>query len=522
MSVAPLFEAPALSPQLVAFARITQPTQRWDEVIAAPHIKERIIQLTTNESLRRSRAEAWRLDSSRGRVLLFSGSQGVGKTALAHGLATRLERDVMRVRTHTLAATDDCRSVLFSLLSDAERLGALVLIEDCEQLLAPSSWVLNVLEAFEDSHFEGHRALVVLTTSQPDDLAPATARLINYRARLAMPDALMREQLWEVHLPPTVPLASDIDIPQLAAWTLTGADIRAAVDLAVTLLGPDQERIDMATLQRAAREQLAHRACDPVSAAPEAIGLHRLILPAEQREQLETIISACRHHSDVMARWGFGRQITTGRGVCILLDGPAGTGKTFCTEIFGSELQRPVTRVHLPSLVGDHGADTERNVARTFERAARNKSILVFDEADALFARRTGAVDRRSSLELDHLLQEIERHDGISIIVVNHYGNLDEAALRRARFRVSFSFPEWEERARIWLASMPPEAPVSDDVRWDELGMRFELAGADIQSAILRAAYLAMAQHRDIDMGLLVDAGTAECARQGKLVRSWD
>jgi len=207
-----------------------------------------------------------------------------------------------------------------------------------------------------------------------------------------------------------------------------------------------------------------------------------------------------------------------------LFDGPPGTGKTFTAEILATELRLPLYRVHIPNVVSKWVGETERNIAEIFVRARAARAMLLFDEADSLFGRRSAnassANDRYANMEVNLLLQEIERYDGITVLTTNLFGNLDEALQRRIQFRVTFPFPEPEERGNIWKMLTPPEAPLDDSVNFAQLGKEFELAGGHIKNALLRAAYRARAEGDAIAQQHLIDAAVAECQAQGKIVRT--
>ena len=156
-------------------------------------------------------------------------------------------------------------------------------------------------------------------------------------------------------------------------------------------------------------------------------------------------------------------------------------------------------------------------------RARASRALLLFDEADSLFGKRTtnaqSANDRYANMETNLILQEIERYDGITVLTTNLFGSLDEALQRRIQFRVTFPFPTDQERGHIWSVLVPPEAPIHQDVDFQALGRRFELAGGHIKNAILRAAYRAKAEGDEMRMEHFIQAGLAECKAQGKLVR---
>ncbi len=521
-----VLERAPMAGSLGRYCELVQPKNRWEQVILPQEQSRLVWEIVSGERTLASRLGEWGYGSliprGRGVVLLLSGPPGTGKTAFAHAIASRLGMNVLVVRSsHLVASREPILPVLEDVLRVATLERALVLIDDCEALLsARDARFLAMLEALDSND-----ALVVLTTNVATEIDFAVNRRIQCRVDFELPPAVLREQIWEVHLPPEAPLSSDIDIPLLAAtYEFTGAVIRNTVMVALArMLAQDESTLTMASVREAAETQLAAR-FDGLAVRGGASGsLDDLVLPEEPRRRLLEIRDACRVHGDVLARWGFGRRLSTGRGLCILFDGPPGTGKTLSAELLAAELRLPLYRIHIPNIVSKWVGETERNIAELFVRARAARALLLFDEADALFGRRSASAqtsnDRYANMEVNLLLQEIERYDGITVLTTNLFGNLDEALQRRIQFRVTFPFPEPVERARIWLALLPPEAPIAADVDADALGTRFELAGGHIKNSVLRAAYRARAGGDVIRQKHLIEAALDECQAQGKIVR---
>ena len=522
-----LLERPPVAGLLARFCEIASPALEWEQVVLPLEQKSLVWDVVSGEALVQPQLEAWGYGRvaprGRGLVLLFAGPPGTGKTAFAHALASRLGRRLLVVRTSRLVAVrDPIQPVLADVFRIASLERAVVLLDDCEALMSTrDARLLALLEALEDN--EG---LVLLTTNLAPEIDFAMNRRIHLRVDFEPPSALLREQIWEAHLPPEAPLSDDIDVRLLAAsYEFTGGTIRNAVMVALSRMAArGAERLTMQDLRDAAGTQLGARFDGLALKTTVQIGLDRLVLPDTEMAQLRDVLDACRCHDHVMTRWGFGKKLPTGRGICVLFDGPPGTGKTFTAEIMASELNLPLYRIHIPNIVSKWVGETERNITEIFVRARAARAILLFDEADSLFSRRTAnpqsSNDRYSNMEVNLLLQEIERYDGVTILTTNLFGNLDEALQRRLQFRLTFPFPEAVERARIWESMMPGDAPVAPDVDYAALGRRFEIAGGHIKNALLKAAYRAKRDNLSIGQAHLVEASLAECRAQGKLVRA--
>lgn len=519
-----ILERPLLDGTLSQYAEFEAPTHGWDDIVLPPEHKEHVWGLVTGEPHLRRRLDEWgfgsRLGRGRGLVLLFSGPPGTGKTVFSHAIAKRLERPLLIVRVSRLLQTREALFPIFTALFRVAALSrAIVVMDDCEALLTDrDARFLALLETIEQ-----HDGLFILTTNLAPRIDFAMERRIVYRLDFEPPSTMLREQLWEAHLPPEVPLASDIDVPVLAAtYEFTGALIRNTVLVAMSRLFADGDtELTMERLTAAAESQLRGQFDELAVKSQGKVTMQSLVLPDEEKDQLNEVLTACKHHDEVLTRWGFGKRLPTGRGICVLFDGPPGTGKTLAADIVAHELKRPVYRVHIPGVVSKWVGETERNIAEIFVRARASRAILLFDEADSLFSSRTStnsSNDRYANMEVNLLLQEIERYDGVTVLTTNLYGNLDEALQRRIQFRVTFPFPDPEQRALIWRVLLPPEAPRSTDVDFDALGRKYELSGGHIKNALLRAAYRARDDTGSIAQRHLEEAAIAECRSQGKLV----
>lgn len=246
-------------------------------------------------------------------------------------------------------------------------------------------------------------------------------------------------------------------------------------------------------------------------------GWDDIVLPVAARAQLEEICAQVRHRATVYEDWQFARRLPRGRGVTALFAGPSGTGKTMAAEVLAHELDLDLYRIDLAGVVNKYIGETEKNLRRIFAAAEESGAILFFDEADALFGKRTDvrdSHDRYANIEIDYLLQRMESYTGLAILATNRKAALDRAFLRRLRFLVEFPFPAADIRLRIWQKVLPSSAPT----RGIDFGAlsRLDLAGGSIQSVALNAAFLAAADGRVITMDHLTHAASREYAKLDK------
>jgi hypothetical protein len=251
-----------------------------------------------------------------------------------------------------------------------------------------------------------------------------------------------------------------------------------------------------------------------------------LVVHPELERQLHEFETQVRLRWSVMEEWGFDRLAHLGHGISALFGGPSGTGKTMAAQVLARALGLDLYRVDLAGVINKYVGETEKRLRDVFDACERAGALLFFDEADALFGSRMQvkeAHDRFANIEIDYLLQRIERFDGVAILATNRKNDLDPAFLRRLRFVVEFLTPRPAERLALWRRALLPKAPsgdaILDDIDWDTLAERLQLTGADIKSAALAAAFLARAEGERIGMRHVLAAAQRELTKHGATMR---
>jgi len=227
-----------------------------------------------------------------------------------------------------------------------------------------------------------------------------------------------------------------------------------------------------------------------------------------------------RERARVYETWGFAKKVGKGLGVSALFSGPPGTGKTMAAGLIAQDLGVEIYQVDLSKIVSKWIGETEKNLAMLFDAAEAGHAILLFDEADALFAKRTevkSSNDRYANQEVNFLLQRMESFAGIVILTTNLDTAIDEAFLRRLSLRVQFPMPEPEERLKLWETLIPKTAPTQGDLRLEKLADHYVMSGGYIRNAVLRAAFLAASERRSIDSTHLSRAAHLEYEAMGKI-----
>lgn len=248
-----------------------------------------------------------------------------------------------------------------------------------------------------------------------------------------------------------------------------------------------------------------------------------LVLPEPEINVLRRIASQARHRSRVYEEWGFREKMNRGLGISVLFSGDSGTGKTMAAEVIASELRLSLYRIDLSSVVSKYIGETEKNLRRLFDAAEDGGAILLFDEADALFGKRSevkDSHDRYANIEINYLLQRIEAYRGLAILATNMKGALDKAFQRRLRFIVNFPFPDASEREAIWLRAFPSRVPTAR-LDFEKLS-RFNLTGGSIHSIALSSAFSAAEQGGTVTMPLILEAVREEFRKLEKPVSEAD
>ena len=283
-------------------------------------------------------------------------------------------------------------------------------------------------------------------------------------------------------------------------------------ELRTTLAGTDQPD---AILWRACRSQGRSRLDDLAQRLEPAARWDDLVLPQPQKATLRQVAAHAQQRLKVYQEWGFAGKGTRGLGISTLFTGESGTGKTMAAEVLANELHLDLYRIDLSSVVSKYIGETEKNLRRVFDAAEDSGAILLFDEADALFGKRSevkDSHDRYANIEVSYLLQRMEAYRGLAILTTNMKSALDSAFQRRLRFVVHFPFPDQEHRQEIWRQIFPMATPVTG-LDYGKLA-RLHVAGGHIRNIAVNAAFLAAGTGEPVCMAHLLQAAHSEAAKR--------
>jgi hypothetical protein len=360
----------------------------------------------------------------------------------------------------------------------------------------------------------------VLVTARDRDAAVALGDRTSLVVESPMPSLAERRDAWSA-------LAGVADVEDVAGkFRLSINQIADAAEVArLAATAREAEGPAPADLDLGARQASSNRIGELATRLEPAFGWDDLVLPARQREVLASISGYLRHRDLVLFEWGYDRAVARDQGLKVLFAGESGTGKTMAGQVIAGDLGLELFRIDLATIVSKYIGETEKNLDRIFEAADGSNAILFFDEADALFGKRSevrDSHDRYANIEVAYLLQKMESYAGAVILATNFRQNMDEAFLRRLDFVIDFPFPEPEDRERIWRLLLPDAAPIAEDVDVSFLATQFKLSGGGIRNASLAAAFLAADDGTPIEMRHLVRGVALEYGKLGRLTLEAD
>ncbi len=309
------------------------------------------------------------------------------------------------------------------------------------------------------------------------------------------------------------------DVDRLAARYAIGPGTIARV-IGEVALGPIGVEPADAAVDEAVRTHLASRLGSVATRVERLPPWSHVVLPVDIQDAVIELMGRIRHRRAVFDDWGLDKVMSTSRGLTALFQGGPGTGKTLVAGAIARDLGLELYRVDLSRVVSKWIGETEQNLARVFDAAEEAQAILLFDEADSLFTRRTEvrtSTDRYANQEVNYLLQRLDTFEGIAILTTNAGSAIDPAFRRRMSFRLTFPFPDDEARAALWRVHLPPSVPRAGELDLADLARRFRMSGGFIRNAVLRACFLAADEGAGITQGHLERAIRSEFREIGKL-----
>ena len=438
------------------------------------------------------------------------------KAALARMIAVRTKRPLLSVEFGDVSS--DGAMLLPALrmaLRDARLTNALLYLADFDISLEDRTLPVALF-----NEIDSHPDSVILSTKSQWQL-PAVSRTQSILwLECPVPSHALRQHLWQ-HFSEAFIEQPQLDTTPLAdQFYLNSAQIRAAVVGAHDRAIQRGRQWRITDLFAAARSQSTSHLEELAHKIVPRYGWQDLILPPDQLAILQEIAAMVRRRSQVLDEWGVGEKLVASPAVTMLFGGEPGTGKTMAAEVIARDLGHDLYKIDLSAMVSKYIGETEKNLERIFNEAEHANSILFFDEADAIFGKRTGikdAHDRYANIGVSYLLQRMETFNGITVLATNLRANLDDAFTRRLQFVVDFPFPGPEDRLRIWETLFPPNVPHAADLDFGHLARQLKLAGGSIRNIIVAAAFLAAEAESPMTMVHLEHAVRRELQKMGRV-----
>lgn len=448
--------------------------------------------------------------------LVISGPKGVGKFYASRRLANMLQlTSAYKLDFQSDSNIDDVKSTIQRARALSTLVNAIIVVNDVSKW--QDAWgdiIQPIIHQFEDSM----QPIVWLITG---DIPEWIHVLPEANVSLKMPQRQDRYKIWQLELNNALDHAH---LDQLAGqFLLTRGQIHRAASFGAASNYTTEEEYYKNLCEEA--RKLAQFGLGSL-ATPESTRVTRdqLIISEECRTALDELIIYAKHRKALAKDWGFERSMPYGLGLAALFTGPPGTGKTYGAQVIATELQLELYRVDLSQIMSKYIGETEKQLAQLFNAAEQGEIMLLFDEADSVFSKRTqikSSNDRYANLEVNYLLQRMERFSGISILTSNFDNSIDEAFMRRIRFKVPFDIPDTKARLTLWNKFLSPAIPRANDVNLNFLADIYELSGGHIKEAVLRAASIAYASNnRVVTQELLIKSIHLEFKKLGKLLPS--
>ncbi|MCB8942756.1 MAG: ATP-binding protein [Ardenticatenaceae bacterium] len=454
-------------------------------------------------------------------VLIFHDLDDLKQQTAAQWLAARRQRPLLTLNLTSAVQMNVLPQTAVQLaLRDALLTGSILHISGWDSCLEEDTPPPELLTAVCQ-----HPNLILISGEkkwQPRDV-PRHRRLAWFA--FPIPDYAHRHQLLH-HFLQEDTSSTHLDLEHLAGqFRLTSGQLRDLVNTARDLAGQDGRSLQNQHLYAAARAHSNPRLAALARKITPRYDWPDLILPQDQVTILHEMVATVRSRPLVLEQWGVGQKLAASAGITALFYGQPGTGKTMAAELVAHELGLDLYKIDLSSMVSKYIGETEKNLEKIFNEAETSNAILFFDEADAIFGKRSevkDAHDRYANIEVSYLLQRMEAYNGVTILATNLKANLDEAFTRRLQFAVDFPFPKEPDRLRIWQALFPPDVPRAPDLNLALMAERFDIAGGNIRNIIVTAAYLAASNGQVVSMEHMLHATRRELQKMGRLLNERD
>ncbi len=441
-------------------------------------------------------------------VVQLSGAEAASKKAIAATVCQMCNLRSIAIPVQAIPLATDELDTFIRLWERETILSNSILFLDCDDMdadLPRTRAISRLLQSIDRCLFVASR----------ERLRGGQRPVVNFD--VALPHFAEQSQVWHQSIAQLAPEFTGSIDKLVSQFNLSPDTIRAACTEAAGHLHPNLENDLGKVLWDACRWQARPRLDELAQQIPPSADWENLVLPDSQREILREVAAHVRQRVTVYQTWGFGAKNSRGLGISALFSGSSGTGKTLAAEVLAQELRLDLYRIDLSSVVSKYIGETEKNLRRVFDAAEYGGAILLFDEADALFGKRSevkDARDRYANIEVSYLLQRMEAYPGLAILTTNLKSAIDPAFLRRIRFVTQFPFPDATQRSEIWRRIFPRNTPTRN-LDFVKLG-KLNVAGGNIRNIALNGAFLAADRSEPVQMKHLLRAAQTEYSKLEK------
>lgn len=358
---------------------------------------------------------------------------------------------------------------------------------------------------------------IVICISNQEEVPSAVERVMTIG--LSQFDEDQRKKLW-MEYSKIYQLEEEVELTYISnTFSFSPGKIKAALALASMERGGAMHPISKDAIYRSCYRLVDHKLSEKAKRVKSTFLWDDLKLPKHDKDLLRDLCNRVKNKHIVMSEWGFSQKLPYGSGISAVFAGPPGTGKTMAASVIANELHMEMYQIDLSQVVDKYIGETEKNIKLIFEQAKKSNSILFFDEADSLFAKRVeskSSNDRFANIESSMLLQCVEQYPGISILATNNYASIDPAFIRRLKYLVNFKMPDEPTRFAIWQSVFPKAVPIAEDVNLRFYARQFEFSGAYIKNIALAATYLAAEEGGEVEHVHLLKAISRELMKEGR------
>jgi SpoVK/Ycf46/Vps4 family AAA+-type ATPase len=496
-----------IDPYIRNFSKLIYPERTFNDLILEDNKKNELMELVKKHP-----------GNNIPLIFFFHGPYGAGKKMVAEAACNELRKPMLVIDSKALIK-DESLFIFNMILREAQLQNSSVYFEGIDALWKEKEVTASIMKIFQA--LDSFQNLVFM--SGEDRWEPSG--IIHDHGFISMafpvPSYELRKSLWTSFLNSN--MSEDVDPGDLASkFKFSGGQIKDAIKTSNNIAmvnKPAGSKLSMDELYEGCKAQSNKNLIAFAKKIEPHYNWNDIILPDDIRKHLLEISGYIKCRGTVYSNWGFDKKLSLGKGLNVIFSGPSGTGKTMAAEIIAFDAKLDLYKIDLSSVVSKYIGETEKNLKNIFKEAETSNAILFFDEADALFGKRSevkDSHDRYANIEINYLLQKMEEHVGLVILASNLSKNIDDAFMRRMQFVVDFPFPDDKQRLLIWKGIFPKEAPLSDDIDYKFISQKLKLAGGNIKNMALAAAFYAAQDGFEINMQHIMNAAKREYQKIGK------